>query len=149
MHHLTDVYTSLGVFAGLILIKVTGYQIIDPIAAIMVALLIFKAAWDLTVKAFGPLLDASLDSDSVKLIASILDEYQDVFLEYHELRTRKAGRECYIDLHMVLHPQVSIQEAHDLCDAIEARIESAISFSHVLIHVEPADISYETEGQEA
>ncbi len=140
MHLRTDVYTSLGVFIGLILIKLTGYQIIDPIAAILVALLIIKAAWELTAKAFLPLIDAAIEPDSISLIESILDEYKDIFLEYHELRTRKSGRDCYIDLHMVLHPQVSIKEAHDLCDAIEARIENEIAYSHVLIHVEPAEI---------
>lgn len=139
MHHLTDVYTSLGVFAGLILINITHIKLVDPITAILVACLILKAAWDLTVKAFAPLMDTSMDQDSIKLVESILDEYNNYFLEYHELRTRKAGRESYIDLHLVVNPTHSIQEAHQLCDAIEARIEDAISYSHVMIHVEPAE----------
>lgn len=138
-HHLTDVYTSLGVFAGLILISITHIKIVDPITAILVACLILKAAWDLTVKAFAPLMDTSMDKDSIKLVESILDEYNSYFLEYHELRTRKAGRESYIDLHLVLNSTYSIQEAHELCDAIEARIEEALAYSHVMIHVEPAE----------
>ncbi len=139
MHLRTDVYTSLGVFVGLILIHFTGLNIIDPIAAIFVALLIIKAAYDLTKKAFMPLVDTSLDLDSIKRIEDILAEYSNYFIEYHDLRTRKAGRESHIDLHLVIGAEKSIQEAHDLCDKIEARISEEIPYSHVLIHVEPSN----------
>ncbi|NLW90663.1 MAG: cation transporter, partial [Syntrophomonadaceae bacterium] len=140
MHLRTDVYTSLGVFIGLILIKITGEHLIDPIAAMLVAVIIIKAAYDLTKKAFMPLLDAAIAPDNLRLIELILDEYNENFIEYHELRTRQAGRDSYIDLHLVISPHNSIQEAHDLCDAIEARIESTIVHSHVMIHVEPAEM---------
>ncbi len=145
MHLRTDVYTSLGVFIGLILIKLTGIHLIDPIAAMLVALIIIKAAYDLTKKAFMPLIDTALDQESLKLVEAIMDEYNSSYLEYHELRSRKAGRESYIDLHLVINPERSIQEAHELCDAIEERIESAIPYSHVLIHVEPASTVYESD----
>lgn len=138
MHLRTDVYTSLGVFVGLILIYFTGWNIIDPIAAIVVALLIIKAAYDLTQKAFMPLIDTSLDSKSISLIEDILAEHKSQYFEYHALRTRKAGRESHIDLHLVINADKNVQEAHDLCDSIEAKIKDAIPFAHVLIHVEPA-----------
>ncbi len=137
MHLRTDVYTSLGVFIGLVLIHFTGWNIIDPIAAIIVALLIIKAAYDLTKKAFMPLVDTALDFESIKRIEEILEEQSNYYFEYHDLRTRKAGRESHIDLHLVISPEKSIQEAHDLCDKIEARINTEIPYSHVLIHVEP------------
>lgn len=139
MHLRTDVYTSLGVFGGLILIKLTGYQLLDPIAAILVALLIIKAAYDLTRKAFRPLMDTALDDEAIALTEAILHDCGDDYIEYHELRTRKAGRESYIDLHLVISPEKSIQEAHDICDFIEEKITSRIPYSHVLIHVEPGD----------
>lgn len=138
MHLRTDVYTSLGVFAGLALIKLTGYQIFDPIAAILVAFLIIKAAYDLTQKAFTPLIDSALDEEDIAMTESILQEYQDDIVEYHKLRTRKAGRDSYIDLHLVLNSDKSIQEAHDLCDEIESKIYEKIPHSQVLIHVEPS-----------
>lgn len=137
MHLRTDVYTSLGVCIGLILIHFTGWNIIDPIAAILVALLIIKAAYDLTRKAFMPLVDIALDADTIKTIENILAEYKEHFVEYHELRTRKAGRESHIDLHLVVSPDKSIQEAHDLCDKIENKIKDMIPYAHILIHVEP------------
>lgn len=138
MHLRTDVYTSLGVFVGLILIHFTGWNIIDPIAAILVAFLIIKAAYDLTRKAFMPLVDTALDYESIKSIEDILAEENDNYIEYHALRTRKAGRESHIDLHLVFNPEKSIQEAHDICDKIEERIKQVIPYAHVLIHVEPS-----------
>jgi len=138
MHLRTDVYTSLAVFAGLVLIKITGYQIIDPIMAIVVALLIVKAAYDLTKKAFLPLVDTALDNEKISMVESVLDEFSSDFYEYHKLRTRKAGRESYIDLHIIISPDKSVQEAHDLCDIIESKINSLIPDSHILIHIEPA-----------
>lgn len=137
MHLRTDVYTSLGVFLGLVLIKLTGYQMLDPIAAILVAMLIVKAAYDLTQKAFRPLMDTALDDQAIDLTESILRECCGDYIEYHDLRTRKAGRESYIDLHLVTRSDKTIQEAHDLCDLIEERITMNIPYSHVLIHVEP------------
>jgi cation diffusion facilitator family transporter len=137
MHLRTDVYTSLGVFLGLVLIKITGFQILDPIAAILVAVLIIKAAYELTQKAFRPLMDTALDDEVIALTEAILDKCCDDYIEYHDLRTRKAGRESYIDLHLVISADRSIKEAHDLCDKIEERIKKEIPYSHVLIHVEP------------
>jgi cation diffusion facilitator family transporter len=143
MHLRTDVYTSLGVFIGLLLIKITGYIIIDPIAAIVVALLIIKAAYDLTRKAFFPLIDTAMDEEKVKIVESILEEYRSEFISYHKLRTRKAGRESHIDLHILVEPERSIREAHKLCDAIEERIKEQIPYSTILIHVEPAFEDYD------
>lgn len=137
IHLRTDVYTSAGVFLGLVLIKLTGVRIIDPIAAILVALLIVKAAYELTVKAFVPLIDTALSEEEVKEIKAILEQHRDSFVEYHDLRTRRAGREAHIDLHLVALPDTSVQEVHHLCDRIEDHINRQIPYSHVLIHVEP------------
>jgi cation diffusion facilitator family transporter len=138
MHLRTDVYTSFGVFLGLLLIKVTGVQIIDPIAALLVAGLIFKAAYDLTRKAFVPLLDTALEDHNIEAVHYVLAEYGYSYLEYHDLRTRRAGREAHIDLHLVIDAETSVQQAHDLCDSIERSIGERVPFSSVLIHVEPS-----------
>lgn len=138
MHHWTDVWTSAGVMVGLVLIYFFKQPIIDPIAAILVALLIVKAAWDLTRNSFLPLLDTSLSRDELIIIEKTLDEYTNEYISYHNLRSRKSGRDVYIDLHLVTYPDRSIECVHNLCDLIEARIEELIPYSEVLIHVEPA-----------
>jgi len=140
MHLRTDVYTSAGVFAGLLLIKLTGYSIIDPIAAIAVALLIIKAAYDLTRKAFMPLMDTSLNDEEIDAIKLVMERFSDQYVSYHDMRTRRAGRECHVDLHLVFSPDMSIKEVHDLCDQIEQEIGNAIPYCHVLIHGEPEEL---------
>jgi cation diffusion facilitator family transporter len=137
MHLRTDVYTSAGVFLGLLLIKLTGYTIIDPIVAILVAMLILKAAYDLTRKAFMPLMDTALTDSEIDSIKSVLDDYADEYVSYHNMRTRRAGRECHVDLHLVARPEMSVKEVHDLCDQIEKGINEKVPYSHVLIHAEP------------
>ncbi|MGE5416434.1 MAG: cation diffusion facilitator family transporter [Acidobacteriota bacterium] len=141
MHLRTDVYTSVGVFAGLILLKITGIQQIDPIAAFLVALIIIKAAYDLTKKAFMPLIDTALEEEELAAIKEVLQEYEDNFIEYHQLRTRRSGRECHIDLHLVTCPEMSVRNVHELCDTIEQKINDRIAHCNVLIHVEPGEAS--------
>lgn len=136
-HLRTDVYTSLGVAAGLILLLLTGYQILDPLIAIAVALLIIKASFDLTVKAFFPLIDTSLPSDEEEIIKQIIDDYGSQYISFHKLRTRKAGSERHIDLHLVVPETRTIAVSHELCDDIEKAVKDRFPGSHVLIHVEP------------
>lgn len=137
LHLKTDVYTSLGVAVGLFLIKLTGFEILDPIIAILVALLIVKAAFELTKSAFSPILDVKLPDEEEEKIKKVLAEYSTDFLEYHKLRTRKSGAERHIDLHLVVQKDKSIKEVHDLCNVIEAKIEGVLPNSNVLIHLEP------------
>lgn len=137
IHLRTDVYTSLGVMAGLGLIQLSGYWILDPIIAILVAMLIIKAAFDLLQKAFLPLLDTAADENTIDSVTEVLEDLKGQFIEYHDLRSRKAGRDLHIDMHLVVQPEMSIEEAHDLCDTIELRIKQKYNYSHVLIHVEP------------
>ena len=137
MHLRTDVYTSAGVFLGLVLMKITGWAILDPIIAILVALLIIKAAFDLTKEAFMPLVDVSLPAEEYKVILAVLDSHADEFVEYHDVRTRRAGSERYIDLHLVVPKFMPVLQVHELCDKIEQEIEEQLRGSDVLIHAEP------------
>jgi len=137
MHLRTDVYTSLGVMVGLAAIKLTGITILDPIAAIAVALLIIKAGIDLTKQAFFPLVDVSLPEDEEQEIISIIESYSTNYLEFHKLRTRKAGSERHIDLHLVVPKDFSIRHVHSLCDLIEGELKRRFPGAQVLIHTEP------------
>ena len=141
--HLTvDVYTSVGVAFGLLLVQVTDFHLLDPIIAIAVALLILKMAYDVTKKAFPPLIDMKLPEDEEKLVALSVEEHVGPLGEavnFHELRTRKAGSERYIELHLVMASDDSIERAHSLCDHLEEDIKSKLPNAHVTIHVEPCD----------
>jgi len=137
LHLRTDVYTSVGVFMGLILILMTGWTIVDPIIALGVALMIINASFDLTKQAFAPLVDVSLPDEEREIIAEVLLLHADKFVEFHKLRTRKAGAERHIDLHLVVAKYTPVVDAHELCDIIEAEISEKLYGTHVLIHAEP------------
>lgn len=139
LHLLTDVYTSAGVLGGLALLKLTGYAILDPLVALAVAALILRAAWLLLRQSFLPLLDISLPGEEQEEILRVIEGFRNRYLEVHMLRTRKAGGERHIDLHLVLPKAMPIAEAHRLCDDIEAALAARYPASHVLIHVEPCD----------
>ena len=137
LHLRTDVYTSVGVFIGLLLIKITGWAILDPIIAFGVALMIIKASFELMKKAFSPLVDVSLPDEEREIITEVLLLHAEKFVEFHKLRTRKAGAERHVDLHLVVAKYTSVVDVHELCDLIEQEINLRLHGTHVLIHAEP------------
>jgi cation diffusion facilitator family transporter len=143
LHLRTDVWTSAGVLIGLVLIYLTGYYILDPVIAIGVALLIIKAAYDLTKKSFEDLLDTRLPEEEEDAIRDVLRDHNNLFLEYHGLRTRKSGSERYIDLHIVFTKEMPMEEVHDVVSDIEKEIGKQLEMAHVMIHPEPCDIDCE------
>lgn len=143
--HLTaDVYTSLGVMAGLVVVQVTGLNILDPIIAIGVSIFIMRAAYNLTRRAFPSLIDVKLPEEEEALIVSTMSEHMGELVSFHELRTRKAGSERHIELHMMMARDASIERAHSLCDHLEKDIRSRLPHTHVTIHVEPCDMECDT-----
>jgi cation diffusion facilitator family transporter len=137
MHLRADVYTSVGVLGGLVAIKLTGIAMLDPIIAIAVALMIIKAAWDLTKTAFFHILDVKLPDDEEALIHEVMDRYAGRFIEYHKLRTRKSGHIRHIDMHLVVPKQITVEAGHTLTHTITADIEQCLPYSHILVHIEP------------
>ena len=137
LHLKTDVFTSLGVGVGLLLIKITGATILDPIVAILVALLIIKEAWILCKSAFGPLLDTKLSDDYEARIRDTMEKYSDKILDYHQLRTRKSGNIKYIDFHLTVSEELTVKESHKLSDEIERELEAALKNTSINIHFEP------------
>jgi cation diffusion facilitator family transporter len=137
LHLKTDVYTSLGVAVGLLLIKLTGFVILDPIVAIAVALLIVKEAWHLVYTAFQPLMDVTLSEEELKKIVDLLKSYYPEVINAHKLRTRKSGSVRIIDFHLIVDSSMSVTAAHDLCEEIEIRLEEELKNCDIQIHIEP------------
>lgn len=136
-HLRTDVYTSLGVFAGLLLLKVTGILAIDAIVAIGVALVIIKAAYDLTVRSYNHLIDHRITDDEEKRIRQIICEHVSEYVGFHNLRTRRAGPEIFVDFHLVMDGKIPVEQAHDFTDHLECDLKTEFPRSNVTIHVEP------------
>lgn len=136
LHLKTDIYTSAGVAVGLILIWITGIRIIDPIVAILVALLILRESYELLNRAYKPLLDTSISDKELKVIEKCIHESN---YTYHDLKSRQSGRQRFIEFHLVMPGEVSLKDAHQKCDEIEDLIKSKISYINILIHVETHD----------
>ncbi|MEN6521704.1 MAG: cation diffusion facilitator family transporter [Armatimonadota bacterium] len=136
-HHLRiDVWTSAGVFAGLVLIKITGLFVLDPVIAVVVAGLIFKVAYDLTKEAGGPLVDIRLPAKEIEIVTDILHSEPKI-VAFHKLRTRKSGAHRHIDVHLIVPKMMNIGDAHDLAEELEDRIRDRFPGAHVITHVEP------------
>ncbi len=136
-HLRTDVYTSVGVFAGILAIKITGLTILDPLIAIGVTMLIVRAAVRLIIDSMRSILDVQLPETEQQIIREILEKYSSHYLEYHDLKTRKAGSQRFIVLHLVVPGGRAVNKVHELCDRIEEEICSCFKDANVLIHTEP------------
>ncbi len=135
LHLKTDVYTSLGVAAGLGLIIITGIKWLDPVIAILVACLIIYESFTLLRKAFRPLLDTAWNDDEIKVLENKLRLMK---VNYHSLRTRVAGNYRFIDIHVEIPETESVGYAHKYCDMIEDELSGDYENLNVTIHVEPA-----------
>lgn len=134
-----DVYSAAAVLAGLVAVRFTGLSIIDPIIALLVALFILKVSYDLLRKSFGELIDVKLPEAEENAIRSSLMVHGGELVGFHALRTRKSGGQRYIDLHVVMPKDSSVEEAHRLCDHLERHIGDRLRHSNVTIHVEPCN----------
>jgi cation diffusion facilitator family transporter len=137
LHLKTDVFTSAGVGVGLLLIWLTGYTFLDPVVAILVALFILRESYVLLKNAYTPLLDTSLAPEETSIIENFLKEKS---LEYHNLKTRKAGQFRFAELHMEMPQNLTLKEVHDICDEVEEELKIRIKNLDINIHVEPKEV---------
>ena len=134
LHLKTDVYTSAGVAVGLILILLTDIKWLDPIIAILVALFILRESYSLLKRAFSPLLDIAWSDEEIKGLHKKLKE---MGVQFHDLRTRMSGNYRFIDIHVEMPADESVENAHKFCDQIEEELMSTYQNLTVNIHVEP------------
>ena len=136
-HLRTDVITSLGVLGGLVVIKLTGWYILDPLIALGVAGLIISVAIRITRKSFEGLVDTKIGADEERRIIRAVDEESPKLVWLHEIRTRKAGADRFVDLVLYACHKLDIEKVHQICDSIEGKIKQEVNNANVLIHVEP------------
>lgn len=140
-HNMTgDIYSTAGVMVGLAVVRFTGLTVIDPILAILVALLILRMAYRVSRMAVSGLLDTRLPRAEEKEIVSCIQEHTRQLAGFHEVRTRKSGTQRFIDFHLMLPKNTSVEEAHNMCDHLEEDIKSRLANASVTIHVEPCDV---------
>ena len=139
-HLLTDVFTSVGVVIGLVLVKLTGWVWWDPIAAIAVAVNIVITGWHLVKESFGRLMDEA-DPELLGRIVEILNEHRHPdWIDIHQLRTRYYGDKVHVDFHLVVPRSFGLLEAHFEAQEIEEKIlSSLLEVEEVIVHVDPCE----------
>jgi len=138
-HLLTDVWTSAGVFVGIVLVQLTGWLRLDPIIALAVALQILWTGWHLMVRSFEGLMDRAVPDEDRALITSVLDTLRQQGGDYHALRTRVAGAKSFVDVHVLVPGGMTVQAGHDLVERLENDIRARLPHVEVLTHLEPLE----------
>src|ERR1051325_224619 len=138
-HLMTDVWTSVGVVVGLALVYVTGWTILDPLLALLVAGNIVWTACGLLVRSFHGLMDHSLPEAEQLAVRTAVDALMRPGLHYHALRTRQAGARKFVDFHLLVPGVWTVKEAHDFTELVEAAVKQALPGAEVTVHIEPIE----------
>jgi cation diffusion facilitator family transporter len=135
-HLLSDVISSAGVWVGLFIVSLTGWGIVDPILAFIVAALIIRMGLGLVIKSSSRLMDNSCKEEEAK-IREVLLRHKYRFIDFHDLKTRRNGNIVFCELHLSVDGSLSVSEAHDLTDHLENELKDELSNANLTIHVEP------------
>jgi cation diffusion facilitator family transporter len=139
-HHLmTDVWTSVGVIAGVGAVALTGWLWLDPLLALLVAANIVWMGWRLLYRSAEGLMDVALPPDEHAQVLAVLSVYRQQGIDYHALRTRESGARRFVELHVLVPGEWTIQRGHELAERLEGDIRNALPKTTVLTHLEPLD----------
>jgi cation diffusion facilitator family transporter len=138
-HLLTDVWTSVGVIGGLVVIGLGGWWWLDPVIALVVAANIVWTGASLLRRAWQGLMDEALDDETAAQIEAVLDQCCGESLQWHALRHRRAGRRMFATVHVLVPGDWRVQRAHDLAERIEQQMHAALPSLHIVIHLEPLE----------
>ncbi|OJF92973.1 cation diffusion facilitator family transporter [Pararhizobium antarcticum] len=137
-HHIfSDVVTSIGVLIGLVLAIVTGYAVLDPLLAILVAFNILYQGWKVISRSVDGLMDRAVPAEEEEAIKQAIAANATGSLGVHDLKTREAGAAIFVDFHMVVPAAMPVGDAHDICDRLEDAIRVVHPGAKIAIHVEP------------
>ncbi|HCC85647.1 MAG TPA: cation-efflux pump [Porphyromonadaceae bacterium] len=137
-HLMTDVWTSVGVIAGIVIVKFTGWLMIDPVIAILVAINILYTGYKLISRSASGLMDATIPEEDLRKIRVYLDSLQEKQIEYHSLMTRTAGQRKFISLHLLVPGEWTVKQGHDWADDVEETIIGLFDEPvTVSTHIEP------------
>lgn len=136
-HLFTDVLSTIGVLIGVVLAVATGIGMLDPILAALVALNILWSGWQVMKHSVVGLMDVAIDPPQLARLREIISSHADGAIEAHDIRTRQAGKMTFIEFHLVVPGAMTVEQAHAICDRIEAKLREAVDAATITIHVEP------------
>ncbi len=139
LHYATDVYINGGVLGALVVSAFTGWQLVDPLVSIAIAVYILWSAAHVAYESINVLMDRRLPSDVDETVAMIVNRYAaEGVLGFHDLRTRRSGSHRFVDLHLEVQRDKKFEEAHELTVKVIRAIEAELPRTRVQIHTDPA-----------
>lgn len=149
-HLMTDVWTSAGIIAGIALIALTGWHVLDPLIAAVVGCYILWTGLKLLREALSGLIDVAWSGEDLKALEQVLDRYRADGVGFHAIRTRQAAWRRFASLHVLVPGAWTVQRGHDLLERIESDLAAVLPHVSVLTHLEPIEdeASYEDAGVE-
>lgn len=138
-HLMTDVWTSVGVLVGVLLVGVTGWNRLDPVVAAIVGVNILVTGYRLVAQSAKALLDAALPEDDVAAVAAALGPFRCDEVDFHGLQTRQSGRQRFVSLHVLVPGEWTVRQGHDLAEEVEAAIREVLPDTVVHTHLEPRE----------
>ena len=155
-HLMTDVWTSVGVVAGVAAVSLTGWDPLDPLIALAVAVNIVVTGSGLVRESAGGLMDHALPADELARVHAVLERFQGNEVRFHALRSRRSGRRRFVSVHVLVPGTWSVQRGHDLAEQVEAALRDQLGHATVFTHLEPledpasfADTALDREDAEA
>ena len=136
-HLMTDVWSSIAVVVGVVVVAATGWTVLDPLLGLAVAVVIVRTGVRLVRGAAGGLMDPVLPEAEAARLRAVLDGYLGQGVEYHALRTRQSGARRFVSVHVLVPPEWTVQRGHDVLERIEADLRAAVPALAVFTHLEP------------
>jgi len=139
LHYRTDVYTNGGVFLSLLVFQVTGWGWVDGALALLLGGYILYEALSLLYGGAQDLLDRGLPDEVVARVEEIINAHRPMVVDFHDLRTRRAGAQKHVDFHVVVCREFQLKDAHRVADHLEMEVRKALGNAHVVTHIDPCD----------
>ncbi len=138
-HLMTDVWTTVGVLIGIVLVQLTGWLRLDPIIALLVAVNIIFTGYRLLIRSGRGLLDTSIPPEELTSVKSILDSYKTQGVSYHALRSRQSAARKFMVVHLLVPGDWSVRKGHSLAEGVERQVIETIPNANIVTHIEPID----------
>jgi len=135
-HLLSDVISTVGIWFGLVIVQVTGWQVMDALLAFVVAILIARMGIGLILRSLQRLMDQSCVEEEAAIL-SVLEEHKSRFIEFHDLRTRRQGNVVLAEIHLTVQDTMSVRKAHDIIDQIEEALKKDAEHITLTVHIDP------------
>lgn len=135
-HLLSDVISTVGVWFALIVVQVTGWQFMDALLALAIAVLIARMGIGLVVKSLRHLMDQSCIEEEKKIV-SVLEKHKSSIIEFHDLKTRRQGNYVLAEIHLTVSDSMSVRTAHDIIDRVEEDLRKEAAHIRLTVHIDP------------